>query len=224
MKIKKLANLAILLFVAVTLSGCMAAARLADFKDGMKSDVKMTQSIFLTATEAPKTIYVQIRNTSSNQNVTDIFRKEIVSRLTNQGYKVIDKPSQATYVLQANIRYLGEWKEGMNLGDTAIGAGIGALAGIGLTRPSNFNNMGTNTIGLAAAGAALGFVAEMATKVKTEVITIDLQIIERSDKGKELKYAAGIAAKAEDLARNFKDEEATALLLKTAAGQITGIF
>lgn len=224
MKIKKLANLAILLFVAVTLSSCMAAARLADFKDGMKSDVKMTQSIFLTATEAPKTIYVQIRNTSSNQNVTDIFRKEIVSRLTNQGYKVIDKPSQATYVLQANIRYLGEWKEGMNLGDTAIGAGIGALAGIGLTRPSNFNNMGTNTIGLAAAGAALGFVAEMATKVKTEVITIDLQIIERSDKGKELKYAAGIAAKAEDLARNFKDEEATALLLKTAAGQITGIF
>lgn len=222
MKIKKLANLVMLLIVAVALSGCVAATRLIDYSD-LKSDVKITQSIFLTATEAPKTIYIQIRNSSSDQNATEIFKREIVERLTASKYRIIDKPSMATYILQANIRYLGEWKSNMNLTDATIGAGAGALTGIGLTNSSNMGNLGTNAIGGAVIGATLGFIADAATKIKTEVITIDLQITEKTAKG-EHKHSAGIAAKAEQLASSFKDEEATKLLLTTAAKQIVGIF
>jgi len=164
------------------LAGCAATTRLIDYGT-MKTDVAMSESIFLSPTEAPKNIYVQIRNTSSNQNITGFFESVVLSGIQTKGYQIVQKPSQATYFLQTNIRYLGEWKEGMNFGDTLTGAGIGALAGLGLGGPHH--RAGGAAVG-GVIGAGLGFAADIATRVKTEIIVVDFQITERLSEGEDI--------------------------------------
>ena len=157
------------------LLGCAAATRMIDYGT-MKTDVAMSESIFLTPTEAAKTIYIQIRNTSSDQNITGAFESMVLSGIQGKGYQIVQKPSQATYILQANVRYKGEWKQGMNFQDTLTGAGLGALAGLGIGGPHHYGG-GAAVGGLV--GAGLGFVADVATRVRTEIMVIEFQITER---------------------------------------------
>lgn len=173
---KKTALLLLLVgLAAVVLFGCAAATRMIDY-GSMKTDVAMSETIFLSPTDAAKTIYIQIRNTSSNQGVTATFQSIILSGIQGKGYQLVQKPSQATYILQANIRYLGEWKQGMGFQDTLTGAGLGALAGLGLGGPHH--RVGGAAVG-GLIGAGVGLVADLATRVRTEVIVIDFQITER---------------------------------------------
>jgi len=165
-----------------TLAGCAATTRLIDYGT-MKTDVAMSESIFLSPTEAPKTIYIQSRNTSSNQNITGLFESSIFSGIQAKGYQIVQKPSQATYILQTNIRYLGEWKEGMNFQDTMTGAGLGALAGLGIGGHHHYAG-GAAAGGLI--GAGIGFAADLATRVKTQITVIDFQITERLSEGEDI--------------------------------------
>ncbi len=173
---KNLRRFLILLALMIfALSGCAAATRMIDYGT-MKTDVAMSESIFLTPTEAPKTIFIQVRNTSSNQNVTPTFQSLVISGIQGKGYQIVQKPSEATYILQANIRYSGEWKQGMNFGGTLTGAGLGALAGLGIGGPHHY---GTGAAVGGILGAGLGFVADLATRVRTEIMVIEFQITER---------------------------------------------
>jgi len=61
----------ILILTVAVLSGCAATTRVIDYGT-MKTDVAMSESIFLSPTEAPKTIFIQARNTSSNQNILQV--------------------------------------------------------------------------------------------------------------------------------------------------------
>lgn len=172
--------LALAVVLAMALSGCVAATKMIDYGH-LKTDVAMNESIFLSPTEAPKTIFVQTRNTSSDQNITELFESTILTRLQGKGYQIVQKPSQATYILQANIRYLGEWKEGMNFQNTVSGAGLGALAGLGLGAGLRGNVRGA-AIGSGIGGmigAGIGFGLDMATRVRTEIVVIEFQITER---------------------------------------------
>lgn len=172
---KKLAYLLIILVMAYGLFGCAAAGRLIDYSS-MKTDVAMSESIFLTPTDAPKTMYIQVKNTSSNQMITSLFESTIVSNIQSRGYKLVQKPSQATYILQVNCRYLGEWKQGIDFSGTLTGTGIGALAGLGM---SGYQHRTSGTLAGGLIGGALGFVADIATRVRTEIIVIEFQITER---------------------------------------------
>jgi hypothetical protein len=64
----------------------------------------------------------------------------------------------------------------MDFGGTLTGAGLGALAGLGLGGPHH--QAGDPAVG-GLVGAGLGFVADVATRVTTEIIVIDFQITER---------------------------------------------
>jgi hypothetical protein len=164
------------------LFGCGATARVIDYGH-MKTDVAMSESIFLTPTDAPKTIFLQIRNTSSNQQITPFFESVIVNGIRTKGYE-ISQPKKATYILQANVRYLGEWRQGMNFEGTLTGAGIGALAGLGIGAGAGgpHHRAGGAAIGAGVGGmigAGVGFAADMATRVRAEIIVIEFQITER---------------------------------------------
>lgn len=165
--------------ILIALFGCAATARVIDYGT-MKTDVAMNESIFLSPTEAPKTIFIQARNTSSNQNITGTFESTIVSGIQSKGYQVVQKPSEATYILQANIRYLGEWREGMSFEGTVTGAGLGALAGLGLGAAGGGYKGAAIGSGVGGViGAGLGFAADMATRIRTEIIVIEFQLTER---------------------------------------------
>lgn len=172
---RKFAYLIIILILAYGLFSCAAASRLIDY-GSMKTDVAMSESIFLSPTDAPKNIYIQIRNTSSNQAITSIFESVLIPGIQSRGYQLVQKPVQATYILQANIRYLGEWKQGMDFSGTLTGAGIGALAGLGM---SGYQHRTSGTLVGGLIGGAVGFVTDVATRVRTEIIVIEFQITER---------------------------------------------
>lgn len=168
----------LILLAVVIFSGCAAATRMIDYGT-MKTDVAMSESIFLSPTEAPKTIFIQVRNTSSNQNITGVFESMILSGIQGKGYRIVQKPSEATYILQTNIRYQGEWKQGMSFQNTLTGAGLGALTGLGL---GAIHSPHSAVIGGGVGGVigmGLGFAADVATRVRTEIIVIDFQITER---------------------------------------------
>lgn len=175
MRTSVLSKFLLLMAMVSFLVGCAAATRMIDYGT-MKTDVAMSESIFLTPTEAAKTIFIQTRNTSSNQNITPLFESMVLSGIQGKGYQIVQKPSQATYILQANIRYLGEWKQGMDWGGTLTGTGLGALAGLGLAGPSA--KVGGTIVG-GLLGAGLGFAADMATRIRTEIIVIEFQVTER---------------------------------------------
>jgi len=165
----------LLMAVLVVLVGCAAATRMIDYGK-MQTDVAMSESIFLTPTEAAKNIFIQIRNTSSDQNITGTFESLILSGIQGKGYQIVQKPSRVTYILQGNIRYKGEWKQGMSWEGTLTGAGLGALTGLGLGGPHHY---GTGAAVGGILGAAAGFVADVATRIKTEIIVIEFRITER---------------------------------------------
>lgn len=171
---KKISRFLILLIAAVSFFGCAATQRMIDYSS-MKTDVAMGESIFLTPSDT-KTILVQVKNTSSNQNITSVFEPIVLAGLQSRGYKVVQKPSEAAYLLQTNIRYIGEWKQGMDFSGTLTGAGLGALAGLGLSSP---NHYGSGALAGGIIGSVVGFVADAATRVKTALIVIDIQIAER---------------------------------------------
>ena len=178
----------LLMIMMASLVSCAATARMIDYGH-MKTDVAMSESIFLTPTEAPKIIYIQIRNTSSDQNITPTFESMVFSGIEAKGYQIAQKPSEATYILQANIRYMGEWRQGMSFEGMVTGAGIGALAGLGIgagpavgAHASRYQRARGGAIGAgvgSAIGAGIGFAADMATRVRSEIIVIEFQITER---------------------------------------------
>ena len=161
------------LVLVVVMSGCAAVTRVVDYGQ-MKTNVAMGETVFLSPSDKDvRSIYVDVRNTSKNQAISNDLKSVIVTGMTGKGYELAKKPSQADYILQANIRYEGEIKEGMRIEGMVTGASIGALSGLGV-----WNNA-TGTIAGGLAGGALGFVADLATRVKTDIILVDLQITER---------------------------------------------
>ncbi|MDW7973445.1 MAG: complement resistance protein TraT [Thermodesulfovibrio sp.] len=86
----------------------------------MQVKLQMTDTIFLDAVAKAKnkTVYVVVNNTSDMQEVdTTMLQNLITSRLTAKGYQVVNDPTQAGYIIQANVLYMDyhrqtETKEG----------------------------------------------------------------------------------------------------------------
>ncbi len=182
-KTAKVSILWFLVFVSgLLLAGCAATMNLVDYGT-MKTDVSMGKTVFLSPVDKDvKTVYLSVHNTSRNQNITGDLRSEIASGLREKGYQIVNMPSRADYILQANIRYEGRWKQGMSFGDTLSGTGIGALSGLGL---SGWRSA-TSTLAGGFVGGAVGFLADAATRVNTEVILVDLRITERLARGEDI--------------------------------------
>ncbi len=215
----------LLLVVVVAMSGCTAVTRVVDYGH-MKSDVAMGETVFLSPSDKDvRTVYVDIRNTSKNQAITNDLRSLIITGITGNGknYELAKKPSHADYILQANIRYEGEVKEGMRLDGMLTGAGIGALSGLGVW------NSNAGMIGAGVAGGALGFVADLATRVKTDIILIDLQITERLAEGDDIigqkvnKTDITHKAKSEGGIGTIPDSPTSKTTIKSVASSKTGV-
>ena len=168
--------LVILMLAVYGLTACAPVQRAMDYSE-VKSDVAMSQSIFLTpvGSDVPKTIFFSGRNTSSNQSVTTYLENTFLSLVQERGYQRVNDVSKASYVVQSNIRYSGEWKDNMDWQGTVGGAGVGALAGLGLSGGRSTSSMAAGSL----IGAAIGFAADYATRLRTEVIVIDFRITER---------------------------------------------
>lgn len=175
---------------SLLLSGC-AATQVAISKHELDVQTKMSATIFLDPVTASKrTVFVQIRNTSDKPDFD--LQGPIKRAIADKGYRVIDDPDAATYVLQANILQVG--KAAPTAAESALRSGYGgggailAGASAGALMASN-RNMGSAGLAGALIGGVLDTVANAAVKDVYFSIITDIQIKERNADGKTSQIA-----------------------------------
>jgi hypothetical protein len=107
-------RLMLMLFLLVLTTACSNIIR---------SGLMNSNTVFLDPS-MNRTAYLQLRNTSENQNVT---LGEVQSKLTTKGYQLTKDPEQANYWIQAKVVYCHKAAEGVTPESVAtanFGAGI----------------------------------------------------------------------------------------------------
>ena len=165
------------LLALLFMGGCAATNTMIS-KRNLDVQTKMSATVFLDPVEPEKrSVFVQVRNTSDkNMDVSAAIANAIVSH----GYRVVNNPRKAHYMLQASILQVGKMDPSAASAALAGGYG-GALDGavIGGLAASGSNN----TAGFGLLGAVAGTIANAAVKDVTFTMITDLQISERAPKG-----------------------------------------
>ena len=133
-----------MLFLLVLSTGCSNIIR---------SGLMNSNTVFLDPS-MNRTAYLQLRNTSENQNVT---LSEVQSKLITKGYQLTKDPEQANYWIQAKVVYCHKAAEGVTPESVAM-ANFGAGISSGGTTMVSANLMGGDQIGR---GMPLGGMAGM---------------------------------------------------------------
>ena len=202
-----------ILSIALTLTSCSGVyTRMA--KSDMDIKTNMTKTIWLTPTNPEDTkIFVQSRNTSDNQNFSDLDRY-IKFALESKGYQITKNPKQADFVLQTNvlkaILYNNSINEGKATNDATIAA---ATTGLLVGRKNN-----TLTTALASAGAGLATMYfDAKTKDASYLVQVDIRIMEGSK-----PHTTVLNVEASQV--NLTVEEASAKLKENIANSLSGLF
>lgn len=166
---------------AFLLVQCGAIHKSIKYSD-LDTQTKMSSTIFLNPVGPDKkTVLVQVRNTSDQPSLS--FEGDITKSLTAKGYRVVQNPDEAHYILQANILSVGRVREGD--GFQALGGGFGSSLQ-GLVAGGMAGSLvggGNSTSGLLAGGllgGAIGTVADAMVEVMTFNMVTDIQISERA--------------------------------------------
>lgn len=168
--------------LSVILSGC-AATTTAIAKRNLDVQTKMTDSVFLDpVVAADKTVFVEVRNTSDRPDLD--IAAEVRAAIAARGYRLVDDPDDARFLLQANVLQAGRTSRSAAEGTFARGFGsalVGAAAGAGIARTQ------TSDTGVLVAGALIGAaasaVADSFVQDVTYSVITDVQVSERAAEG-----------------------------------------
>lgn len=140
--------------------------------------VKMSSSIFLQpVAAAERTIFLEGHNTSSAQGLG--FEPRIAADLIAKGYRIVNDPGKATYMLMYNIRYVGrQTQRNTALGALSGGFG-GSLIGSMIGRSYYGGSSFTNTVAGGLAGAAVGAIAGHFFSTHRYMMVADIQVEQR---------------------------------------------
>jgi hypothetical protein len=160
-----------------------AATTTAIGKRTLDVQTKMTDSIFLDpVTTGKKTLLVEVRN-SSDQPDLDLA-PEVRAALAARGYRLVDDPKDAQFLLQANVLQVGRTSKTAADGTFAKGFGsavVGGAAGAGLGRVAS--DQTEVIIAGAVAGVAASAVADALVQDVTYSIITDIQVSQRAGEG-----------------------------------------
>ncbi|HDV5785721.1 TPA: complement resistance protein TraT [Legionella pneumophila] len=162
------------------LTGC-AATQTAIEHGSLQVSTKQSETIFLDpVSKAQKTVYVSVKNTSDEE--VDIA-SQLKTTLGSHGYKVVNNPNSAHYLVQANVLKVG--KMSVAASQSALGGGYGsAIAGaVAGTAVGSFTNSNTGLIAGGLAGGVIGLAADSLVKDVNYTMVTDVQISERVGKG-----------------------------------------
>jgi hypothetical protein len=126
-------RLSAMLFLLVLSTGCSNIIR---------SGLMNSNTVFLDPS-MNRTAYLQLRNTSENQNVT---LSEVQSKLITKGYQLTKDPEQANYWIQAKVVYCHKAAEGVTP-ESVAKANFGGGISSGGTTMVSANLMGGDQIG-----------------------------------------------------------------------------
>ncbi len=235
-----------LLFLAVLMVGGCAQTMKAIEHAKMTTNVKMSETFFLDPEQLVKNrkVYVRVTNTSQLPNIT--FADDLMARLRAKGYEITANPSEAGYLVQANVLYMDYQREGSLTADGMLAGGFGgAVTAAAMSRGNKTAAVAAAAAGVVGslAGAAIGAVVH----VDTFIGTVDVQIKERVQGGvtgemvTETKQGSSATLKttrkvksdfqiyqtrivATATRTNINKEEASMVLSQEFARQIAGLF
>lgn len=167
MSFKNLKYLLPILLVIIGFSGCATTE--------LQTQTKMTQSIFLDPVKKEqKTVFLSIKNTSG-QDMSQLESK-IAAKLSSKGYKIIDDPETAKYVLMTNVLFANNLKEA-----NAASAGInGAVVG-GVMGAINSGGNGNSALGAALIVGGVSAIAGKLTEDEIYRMVTDVVVRDRKD-------------------------------------------
>jgi len=168
------------------LAGC-AATQTSIAKRDLDVQTKMSDTIFIEPVAADRrTVYISVRNTSDKPDfaVEPAIRRQIEAA----GYRIVDDPDEAQFMLQANVLQAGRNSEtaaaaageggfGSAVSGAAVGAGSGYLLG-----QAGGSDVGL-TIAGALLGAAAGTIADAYVQDVTYTVITDIRVSERAPNG-----------------------------------------
>lgn len=195
------------------LSGCSGTyTRMAN--SDLEITTNMNKTIWLNPTVPENTkIFVQVRNTSDNQNFNDL-NGYITRALEYKGYQITTNPTNANFILQANVvRAISiNRSSAMDAQNDAVIAGTG----VGLA-VANKND------GLAGIGAGLAAgLATMYFDANTKDITYNVQTDIRITEGKNNAQTTMLTVNAKRV--NLTPEEASTQIKQRIANSLAGLF
>ena len=180
---KRIGVVARLMVVAVAMQSMFGCAAFSH--RNLEVQAKMSDTIFLDpeTLESGKPIYVRATNTSDFQEID--FGQALKNKIIASGRKVTSNPKEASYLVQANLLYLGEKKKDMTMEGAVAGGVGGILGGVAIAQGSgmNFGQGGLTSLAVGAAASGLGALAGSLVHVDTYIGVVDVSIKEAVDGG-----------------------------------------
>jgi hypothetical protein len=180
MKANNKMSKALLVGSVVVLTSC-AATQTALEHGTLQVSTKQSETIFLDpVSKDKKTVFISVKNTSDEDvNITP----QLKTALLSHGYRIMNDPTSAHYLLQANFLKVG--KMSIAASQSALGGGYGsALTGaVAGTALGSFTNSGTGMIAGGLAGGVIGLAADSLIKDVNYTMITDVQISERVGSG-----------------------------------------
>jgi hypothetical protein len=113
----------LLIILLLGTTACAATVTALKYRD-LEVQSKMSETVFLDPISPDqKTVWVEVKNTSDQE----VDLAALTNLIAAKGYRVVSDPSQAHYLLQANVLYVGKASQAAI--DQAIGAGYGGPLG-----------------------------------------------------------------------------------------------
>lgn len=175
----------LVILVAVSLLANCSAMKTAMEKRNLETQTKVSDSVFLEPMGGKdKTVYVKIRNTSSRKNLH--LADQVENELQQKGYKIVQDPDKANYMLQANVLNVSRVNNkraddvlANGYGGSVSGGAIGAVTGAA-ARHRDAPLWG------GVAGTAAGMVADSAVKDVNYMMVTDVQLSQRPQNGEKV--------------------------------------
>jgi hypothetical protein len=176
--VRHLAVIFVIVLSICTMFGC-AATQVAIEKRNLAVQTKMSETIFLDPVGPDrKTVFIDVKNTSDKEiEITS----ELAAAVTKRGYRVVQDPNLAHFMLQVNILSVG--KTDPSALQSVIGAGYGGAAfggivgaGVGAATSHSWGGMAAGGL----IGGATELIAGSLVKDVMYAMITDVQISERS--------------------------------------------
>lgn len=165
---------------SITLLVSCAATQTAIEHHTLETQTKLSKTIFLDPVPASqKTMFIVVKNTSDQ--TIDVSQSLNVA-FQAQGYKVVNSPSMAHYLLQVNILSVGKMSK--SAAQSALGGGFGSALAGGVNGAAVGSLSGNSNVALAGGlvGGVAGLVADSLVKDVNYTMITDLQITEHANK------------------------------------------
>ena len=167
-------------------NGCAATRTLIE-KRKLTVETKMSETVFLEpVSPEQRVVYVDVKNTTDKE--LPGIEYGIKGRIASNGFRVTEDPTEATFILQANILKVG--KTNLEEANGLLGTGYegvveGAVIGgvIGGAMGGDVDEINKGTVAGAIAGGVAGFLFDALVTDDLFTMVTDIQIRERAGEG-----------------------------------------